>query len=213
MSDDEFDLARAYRLKTPEDSRALYRDWAADYDHAFAAAYGYVYPDLIARIFAERALRDDQPVLDIGAGTGLVGERLAARGPVQMTGLDISPEMLAVSMDKGCYSDVIEGDLTGQLPLKSGSYGGLISAGTFTHGHVGPDAIDELLRVARPGALFVLGINAAHFEARGFGAKFQRIADDIRDLSFLREAIYADGSANDEADRMALVAVFRKAGG
>ena len=80
MSDDEFDLARAYRLKTPEDSRALYRDWAADYDDAFAAAYGYVFPDLIARIFAERALRDDQPVLDIGAGTGLVGERLAARG-------------------------------------------------------------------------------------------------------------------------------------
>ena len=59
----------------------------------------------------------------------------------------------------------------------------------------------------------MLGINAAHFEARGFGAKFQRIADDIRDLTFLREAIYADGSSSDEADRMALVAVFRKAGG
>jgi len=28
----------------------------------------------------------------------------------------------------------------------------------FTHGHVGPDAIDGLIRIARPGALFVLGI-------------------------------------------------------
>jgi len=43
--------------------------------------------------------------------------------------------------------------------IPDSAYGG-ISVGTFTHGHVGPEAIDELLRVAGPGTLFAMGSNA-----------------------------------------------------
>lgn len=213
MSDKEFDLGKAYALRTPQDSVALYREWAESYDTNFAADYGYVYPELIARVFAEHAQREDQPVLDVGAGTGLVGARLFERGEVEIVGLDISPEMLDVALGKGCYAAVVEGDLTGVLPLEDRRFGGLVSAGTLTHGHVGPEALDELLRVAKPGALFVLGINAAHFESHGFGAKFEQISDDIRDLKFLRAPIYANETDEGNADRMSLVAIFRKSGG
>ena len=212
MSDDKFDLERAYSVQTPDENVALYRDWAASYDQEFVQEYGYVYPELIARIFAEHALHEDQPVLDVGAGTGLVGERLAARGPVEIEGLDISREMLDVALSKGCYRAVHVGDLTSRLDLPDRTYGGLVSAGTFTHGHVGPEALDELVRVARPAALFVIGINAAHFESHGFGAAFERLADDIRELKFLREPIYAKTGDESDADRMAFVAIFRKAG-
>ena len=35
------------------------------------------------------------------------------------------------------------------------------------HGHVGPEAFDELLRIIRPGGLFVLSINSKFFIKAG----------------------------------------------
>ena len=74
-------------------------------------------------------------------------------------GIDISSEMLHQAKLKKCYSSLIEADVTSKIPLKDNSIGAVVSAGTFTHGHVGPDAFDELLRIVRPGGLFVLSIN------------------------------------------------------
>lgn len=33
-----------------------------------------------------------------------------------------------------------------------------MSVGTFTHGHVGPEAIHEVVRIVRPGGVIALGI-------------------------------------------------------
>jgi len=60
---------------------------------------------------------------------------------------------------KNCYSKIIEADLTKRLLINDNHYGAIVSAGTFTHGHVGPDVLDELLRVTRSGGLFVLTIH------------------------------------------------------
>ena len=84
------------------------------------------------------------PVLDIGCGTGLVGEVLAAR-PVD--GVDISPEMLAKARAQGCYRGRSLRILK-TLAIDDDAYRGLVNAGTFTHGHVGAEALDELVRIA-----------------------------------------------------------------
>lgn len=70
----EKNLKGAYSLKTPEDSVALYWEWASSYDDGFAATHGYVVPGRVAEIFREEG--GTGPVLDIGAGTGLVAEAL-----------------------------------------------------------------------------------------------------------------------------------------
>lgn len=93
-------LDDAYALKTPEDSRRLYADWAASYDAEFAEATGYRLPEAVAAAFA--ALGGGGPVLDVGAGTGLVAERLSLRGLGPIDGTDISHEMLNVASAKGC---------------------------------------------------------------------------------------------------------------
>jgi ubiquinone/menaquinone biosynthesis C-methylase UbiE len=167
----------------------------------------YQVPRHVAGLFAEHAGERDSPVLDIGAGTGLVGAHLAALGPSDVHALDISPEMLAVAMRRGCYARSIEADLTARLPLPDDAFGGLVSAGTFTHGHVGPDAFDELLRVAKAGALFVLAINAAVFDTAGFGAKLAKMP--ITGLTLNDTTMY--GPHADPAHRgdLARIAVFR----
>ena len=209
MSEDRKpDLAAAYALRTPEDSRRLYRDWASSYDEGFAAERDYIYHQEVARLYAERA-DPARPVLDIGAGTGLVGRALAAAGIATVDGLDISPEMLAVAAAKGGYRAVVEADLTARLPLEDGAYGGVVSAGTFTHGHVGPEALGEALRVAAPGAVLALGVNAAHFEAQGFAAAFDRLAEEgaLSPVEYVSIRIYGDRARHAERDHGALVAV------
>ncbi len=148
-------------------------------------------------------------VLDVGCGTGLVAEELAAR-PVD--GLDISAEMLGVAAEKGVYGRLIEGDLTARLAIADNSYAGLISAGTFTHGHVGPEALDELVRIAASGALFVFGVNAEVFRELDFGARLSALesAGRISQVELVEGRIYDDAARHDTADDRFLATVFRK---
>ena len=55
--------------------------------------------------------------------------------------LGISPEMLAKAARKGIYRKLLVTDLTTDLPVASGFYSGLVSSGTFTIGHVGPEVL------------------------------------------------------------------------
>lgn len=201
-------LDAAYGLKTPADSARLYADWAASYDTEFAGAMDYLLPAAVAEAFA----RDGGagPVLDIGAGTGLAGARLASLGIGPVDGVDISAEMLDRAAEKHAYRRLFTGDVTARLDCADGTYAGVISSGTFTLGHVGPQALDEVLRLAAPGALIVLSVNAAHFQAAGFAAKFQALAGRIGPLALPEVPIY--GPAADPAHRAdrANLATFRK---
>lgn len=203
------DLSAAYALETPEDNLRLYADWAESYDRTFAADMDYQMPKLVALIYAEVG-HGRTPVLDVGAGTGLVVDAVLMRAGLQIDALDISPQMLKVAADKGHYRDTIVADLTKTLDLRDGSYDAIVSSGTFTHGHVGPDALDELLRVAQSGAVFVLAINKEHFEARGFAAKFASLETDIEGLDMRTVQIYGAGAKGDHKDDQALIAVFYK---
>lgn len=206
-------LEAAYSLETPEDSVKYYGDWATEYDRDFAATMGYVFPrEVAARFRASGGLRA-RPILDVGAGTGLLGEEFRGDGLV-IDAIDISPEMLAVAGAKGLYRNLITADLTQALPVGDSVYEALISSGTFTHGHVGPEAFDELLRAAKPGALFCFGINPLLWESRGFGAAFERLVGEGTVTAPERHGvpIYENVDHEHAADRSEVV-VFRKSGG
>lgn len=209
MSDKEkLNVDAAYALKTPEDSKKLYRDWAESYDETFAAAMDFLMPEHVARLFVEQ--QGAGPILDVGAGTGLVAAALLKRGAPVVDGLDISPEMLQVAISKGLYRKTIVADLTKKLPVPDATYHGITSSGTFTHGHVGPDALDELLRVAAPGALFVLTVKNEHYVERGFDRKFDGLAGHIQDFATVSLPIYGAGADPDHAQDTGLIVSFRR---
>ena len=168
------DLEKAYSVRTPEDSRKLYAEWATTYNETFIKANDYVYPRTIAQKFDELISKTEiKTVVDIGCGTGAVGSYLANLRPnLNIDGFDISPEMLTEAAkvrridNSPVYNDLIEVDLTGELPQRS--YDAMISAGTFTHGHLGPQTLISIIRLVRVNGWFVVGINSQHFELRGF---------------------------------------------
>ncbi|MEO0823050.1 MAG: class I SAM-dependent methyltransferase [Pseudomonadota bacterium] len=204
---ERYDLDRAYRITNPEEARSVYGAWAESYDDEFGAGWGYVAPREIARLYLAEMGEADVPLLDIGAGTGLVAEHL---GALAVDAIDITPEMLARAEAKGLYRARILGDLTRPLEMADDAYGGVISCGTFTHGHVGPECLAELLRVTRRGALFVCGTIPAVLDGAGFGSALAGLVarGRIEPVRFREIAIY-EGAAHDHAGDRGLVMVFR----
>ncbi|MGB3148814.1 MAG: class I SAM-dependent methyltransferase [Paracoccaceae bacterium] len=195
-------------MRSPDDSRRLYRDWSDSYDTEFARTQDYRLPDLVADAFHAAGGRGK--VLDVGAGTGLCAQRLAHHGIGPIDGVDISPEMLAVAAQKRLYSSLFEADITKSHSITGGPYQGIVSAGTFTLGHVGPTAIDELIRVAAPGALFVLSVNVLHWRDADFAGYFASRLGVITPPDLPEVLIY--GPAADESHRQdrACLATFSK---
>ena len=154
MEDRPGHLERARALRSVSDAAALYRDWAADYDRDVFERSGVVgsarIADLLAGAVADRTTR----VVDLGCGTGAVGVRLAEHGFGRVTGLDLSPEMLDVARGKGVYDHLDVADLNeATLSTRYPAFGASVSAGTFTHGHVGAGAVPHLLAMLTPGAV------------------------------------------------------------
>ncbi len=209
MSEKRPDLNAAYGLSSPAENKRLYAEWAKDYDDSFAALEDYQLHIHTARAFV--AAGGQGPVLDVGAGTGLCGVVLAGLGVGPIDAADISKEMLDQAMRKDVYRDAIEADLNLGIPVSRDSYSGIVSSGTFTHGHLGPEVLPAMLRVARPGAQFALSINAKHFEKLGFGDAFKQLQrDQITGLTLHETRIYGDLAAGPNRNDTAFIALFER---
>ncbi len=170
-------LERAYALDSPEKSSALYRDWAESYDQTMLQGLHYLSPATVAKLLAEHLADCGAAVLDIGCGTGLLGQALAGHGYRTIDGLDLSPEMMQVAARRGVYRNFIGADLNLPLDLPSASYSGASCSGTFTHGHVAANCLDELFRILKPGAPFAFTVKLEVFESLGFKAKLTSLID------------------------------------
>jgi len=204
-------LENAYRLETPQDNKAYYDAFASTYDSDFAEALGWQYPEAIASAYRKHARADDLPIADIGCGTGLVAEALTC-SPNDIDGIDISEEMLAQAREKSLYRAVFLADLMGDLtPIKNG-YGAVVSAGTFTSGHLGPAPLEPLLDIARPGALFVIGVNKAFYLKADFDTVIGRLEARraIAELKVIEVPMYDNPSHDHSTDR-AYALCYRKA--
>lgn len=157
---------------------ALYDKWAATYNNDLAPdSQDYVAPLLTAQTALQFSPNRKGAILDAGCGTGLVGEALTLGGATVVDGLDLSPAMLKVAEKTGVYRHLDVGDMTKPLAKPSNMYDVITCAGTFTHGHVGPDpALRELVRLARRGGVVVATVIEDLWQAGGFQAEVEKLA-------------------------------------
>ena len=201
-------LEKAYSLKSPDENRELYASWAETYEETFVAASGYVYHQHVARLLIEGG-QPTGPVLDVGCGTGIVGVELDRLGVTDIDGVDISPEMLGQARAKGIYRDLFTADLTVGMDVADNAYAAIISAGAFTHGHLAAEPIAELVRVARPGSQCVIGINAGHWDARGFARWFDTAVSSAKITPYeIRPVPVYEASDLTDPDQMSNVVLF-----
>ncbi len=166
-------LGAVYQAKGVDEVAALYDSWSQTYDHEMAVA-GYRHPSICLALLARHLPRGASPLLDAGAGTGLIGEWLGIMGYPHVEALDISEGMLAKAAEKGAYKALHRLALGGPLPFVDGHYAGIISAGVFTSGHVGVEGLDELIRICRPAGVIVLTVKNTLWDG-GFFARITEI--------------------------------------
>ncbi|MGI9373388.1 MAG: class I SAM-dependent DNA methyltransferase [Hyphomicrobiales bacterium] len=168
-------LERAYHVGDANDALNLYRDWADTYDGHLVDDLGYVLPGRVAAVVAEHITDKSTRVIDIGCGTGLTGQALVAQGFSTIDGLDFSPDMLVQAGAKNIYGALVEADLTQKLDIASNTYAAAMSSGTFTEGHVGAEAFDEIFRILKPEGTFIASVNLEIWDEGGFGPKLESL--------------------------------------
>jgi predicted TPR repeat methyltransferase len=148
---------RLWKPRSVEDTRALYSDWAKDYDADVTGA-GYQTPARLAAALATASDDLTAPVLDFGCGTGLSGKALAATGFTTIDGTDITPEMVAVASTLGLYRSLTVSE-PGTAP--GPGYAAITATGVVSLGAAPPETLDLLLDALAPGGLLALSYNDA----------------------------------------------------
>jgi predicted TPR repeat methyltransferase len=156
-------LGAVYGAEDKAQVAAAYDAWAETYEAEMRAA-GYRHPSVGLALVARHLPRGAGPVLDAGAGTGLIGEWLSILGYPEVEALDLSAGMLAVAARKGVYSHLTQAALGDPLPYADGQFAAVVSTGVFTTGHVGAEALPELLRITRKGGVIVLTVKLTVWE-------------------------------------------------
>jgi SAM-dependent methyltransferase len=159
--EDTRQLHRAYRSKNVGELAEFYDQWSQDYEQHMCNV-GYMHPAMVSSMVGRHVDIGVGPILDAGAGTGIIGEILTAMGQDEIVGLDASEGMLELAAKKGFYSELHRMFLGERLDFADDRFEAVVSAGVFTDGHAPLDGLDELLRVTRPGGRLVFSV------ARGY---------------------------------------------
>jgi SAM-dependent methyltransferase len=144
-------------------------DRAADYYDATRALPEDSMDELTALLAGELGGR--QPCLEIGVGTGRIARPLREAG-VALAGMDLSAGMLSrlVANAGGAPPfPLVRADAT-RLPFAAGSFGSVLAVHVL---HLIPEwrvAVDESLRVLRPGGALVAGLQSQSRGQRSDGA-------------------------------------------
>jgi len=171
---DNLDLTHSHN---DEDLQDVYKEWAPAYDHDNDNLLGTVSQPLSVQIFQEYIEDKSLRIIDVGCGTGLVGVELENSGFTNFDGIDISQEMIDIAKQRG-YSKLFIGSLNESLPFESNEYDAAFCVGVFTHGHVGSDRLDELVRIVKPGGIICFTINEEVYELYGFNSKIQKLESE-----------------------------------
>ena len=145
----------------------VYRDWAKKYDYDNDHVLGTVSQPKSVNLLSTRLKDKTAKIIDVGCGTGLVGEKLKAKDFIYFDGIDISKDMLSIAKSRG-YRNLFLGSLNKQLPVLDDAYDAAMCIGVFTHGHVSSDGFNELCRIVKPGGFVCFTINEGVFGEYGF---------------------------------------------
>ena len=159
-------MMKIYKLSTKNGQPA--------YDHDNDNLLGTVSQPLSVQIFQEYIKDKSLRIIDVGCGTGLVGVELEKGGFSNFDGIDISQEMIDIAKQRG-YAQLFIGSLNVSLPCENNEYDAALCVGVFTHGHVGSNRLDELVRIVKPGGIICFTVNEGVYDSYGFDSKIKNL--------------------------------------
>ena len=191
---DDF-LNQAYSMKDDQSKLEFYKNWADNYDKQMLEHLGYTSPQILSEALAIYLNDQSALILDVGSGTGLTADCLSKKGFNSIHGIDYSLHMIEVAKQKQIYSKLFVADLNKPLDIVDHNYDALICTGLFTHSHVGPQPITELLRILKPQGYFACTVHQDLWKSEGFEGTFAALESKgrLRNLYFENDVFFKDG--------------------
>ena len=155
----------------------IYKNWAKKYEDDVINLAGYVGHLITSELLLSYLRNTQAKIFDAGCGTGLVGEILNKNSFQNLIGVDFSQEMLNIAMQKNVYQSLELVDLTKKLDYEDNLFDAVICAGTFTCGHVGPEALREMVRIIKQGGYICFTVRKQEWEA----SPYMQIINDLED--------------------------------
>ena len=142
----------ALRLSQNKESEITFFDshGAADAYDVFTPATNEYLIDAFVRL---SGLPPGSRVVDLGCGSGVFTNVLHQRG-YRCSGLDLSPNLIAIARAKFSGIDFVEGDIE-RLPFPDGSFDGVLLSGVLHHLPDPSRCAAEVFRILRPRGKFV----------------------------------------------------------
>ena len=167
-----------YKLTTSEELLKYYQDWTKKNKYnQDMVNWKYTAPQETVSVLKKYAFNKNCKILDAGCGTGLVGIELKKYGYLNIDGVDFSQNMLDL-VPQRIYKRIEKVDLNMPLKFKANMYDVVMCVGTFTYGHVKPQALDELIRITKNKGLICFTINEGIYEEYGFDNKVKELTNN-----------------------------------
>jgi 2-polyprenyl-3-methyl-5-hydroxy-6-metoxy-1,4-benzoquinol methylase len=215
----DYNVDRVYSYESSEDLKRYYNDWADEYD-SYAKDVNYILPEKVSEVFFKYVSNSNysetkkNSILDIGCGTGLLGESLSSIDDnLWIEGVDISSSMIRIASLKRrknfspVYNWMMVDDLTSPKLILESYYDYFISSGTFTLGHLGSSDLINLLIYLKSQGIAVISIKEDHFIHDNFKEIFVELEKNkiIQDIMYYKVNSY---ESNFKAD--SIIVKFKK---
>lgn len=141
--------------------RDLFDHYAGHFDRHLVGMLSYRAPELVEEALQPHLRgRRDLAALDLGCGTGLFGERIAAHTG-RLVGVDISSAMLEQARAKGVYDELYDADILGYLAeCPSDSFDVVSAVDVFIYVGALEEIVRTSRRILRPGGLMAFTVEA-----------------------------------------------------
>ena len=186
-----------YKLKTTDEVMKYYDEWGnKDKYNKDMVDWNYTGPKETVEIFNKHQKNKNILIFDAGCGTGLVGIELKKYGFKNFHGADLSQKLLN-TVPENLYQRLEKVDLNQKINTDDNYYDAVMCVGTFTFGHVKPNALDEFARITKPGGLICFTINEGIYEEYGFDKKIKNLKNNIwEELEFFKSDYIASKDVN-----------------
>ncbi|MDB5612550.1 MAG: methyltransferase [Devosia sp.] len=142
---------------------ALFDQYAPQFEHALVDKLGYRVPEMLNEMVSQEMARlgisGFARALDLGCGTGLMGERL--RGKTEhLEGIDVSAAMIAETARKGIYDTLQKAELVAALTARRADADLVTAADVFIYCGAIQPVLAALVPALQPGGLAAFSLEA-----------------------------------------------------
>ncbi|XP_067656467.1 methyltransferase-like protein 27 [Haliotis asinina] len=164
----------------------FYSKWAVDGKYEQDSCYrNFKGPLIAANALAEYFCGSipQTKVLDVAAGTGLVGKQLHDRGFKHMDALEPAAGMLEQARKKNIYTNFYCEFLDGnRLPINDDTYDCCVISGGMAEGHIPCCGLQELIRLTKPGGFVCIVMLEKYLsECKEYKDRLEQLMHELED--------------------------------